>query len=223
MMAIHEVDREQTYSLDPRRGRSLPRRLGPGAGADRDFGYRGQRQGQHRRRAAGCQRRGAQPRHEQHAQPDHRRPRTVPGAPAGARTVFGHVQARRFHDGVLDNVLVRWAKPPRAPSMKAGGVAQTVTVTTETPAVNRADDGVEHDRREHDQVDPILGRKFEDLLTLTPGVSIAGTDATRSTSRASGVFNISLDGGDYQRLLRRAGGPARRHRHHARRRRANSR
>jgi hypothetical protein len=33
---------------------------------------------------------------------------------------------------------------------------------------------------------PVLGRKFEDLLTMTPGVSISqGPDATRSTSTAS--------------------------------------
>src|SRR5687767_11239303 len=47
---------------------------------------------------------------------------------------------------------------------------------------------------------PILGRKFEDLLTLTPGVSIVqgpdGDEITFASQR--GIFNnVSLDGGDY--------------------------
>jgi hypothetical protein len=48
---------------------------------------------------------------------------------------------------------------------------------------------------------PILGRKFEDLLTLTPGVSITqGPDGDEiNFSGQRGIFNnISLDGGDYK-------------------------
>jgi hypothetical protein len=47
---------------------------------------------------------------------------------------------------------------------------------------------------------PILGRKFEDLLTLTPGVSVVqGPDGDEITFAGQrGVFNnISLDGGDF--------------------------
>ncbi len=47
---------------------------------------------------------------------------------------------------------------------------------------------------------PVLGRKFEDLLTLTPGVSIVqGPDGDEITfSGQRGIFNnISLDGGDH--------------------------
>jgi len=47
---------------------------------------------------------------------------------------------------------------------------------------------------------PILGRKFEDLLTLTPGVSIVqGPDGDEINFHGQrGMFNnISLDGGDY--------------------------
>src|ERR1044071_2662105 len=47
---------------------------------------------------------------------------------------------------------------------------------------------------------PVLGRKFEDLLTLTPGVSITqGPDGDEiSFAGQRGIFNnISLDGGDY--------------------------
>ena len=47
---------------------------------------------------------------------------------------------------------------------------------------------------------PILGRKFEDLLTLTPGVSIVqGPDGDEiNFAGQRGIFNnVSLDGGDY--------------------------
>jgi hypothetical protein len=47
---------------------------------------------------------------------------------------------------------------------------------------------------------PILGRKFEDLLTLTPGVAVTqGPDGDEiSFAGQRGIFNnISLDGGDY--------------------------
>ena len=47
---------------------------------------------------------------------------------------------------------------------------------------------------------PVLGRKFEDLLTLTPGVSITqGPDGDEiNFAGQRGIFNnISLDGGDY--------------------------
>jgi len=47
---------------------------------------------------------------------------------------------------------------------------------------------------------PVLGRKFEDLLTLTPGVSVVqGPDGDEVNFNGQrGIFNnISLDGGDY--------------------------
>src|SRR3989440_6193966 len=47
---------------------------------------------------------------------------------------------------------------------------------------------------------PVLGRKFEDLLTLTPGVSVVqGPDGDEITFNGQrGIFNnVSLDGGDY--------------------------
>jgi hypothetical protein len=47
---------------------------------------------------------------------------------------------------------------------------------------------------------PVLGRKFEDLLTLTPGASISqGPDGDEiNINGQRGIFNnISLDGGDY--------------------------
>src|SRR5438445_7208051 len=47
---------------------------------------------------------------------------------------------------------------------------------------------------------PVVGRKFEDLLTLTPGVSIVqGPDGDEiNINGQRGIFNnVSLDGGDY--------------------------
>lgn len=86
-------------------------------------------------------------------------------------------------------------------SMPVSGIAETVTVTTGTSVIESARTAaattlnaltVEHT--------PILGRKFEDLLTLTPGVSIVqGPDGDEITFAGQrGIFNnISLDGGDY--------------------------
>ncbi len=86
-------------------------------------------------------------------------------------------------------------------SMPVSNVAETVNVTTSTSVVESTRTAsattlnaltVEHT--------PNLGRKFEDLLTLTPGVSIVqGPDGDEITFAGQrGVFNnISLDGGDY--------------------------
>lgn len=86
-------------------------------------------------------------------------------------------------------------------SMPVSNVAETVTVNAAPSVVESTRTAsattlnaltVEHT--------PILGRKFEDLLTLTPGVSIVqGPDGDEITFAGQrGIFNnISLDGGDY--------------------------
>ena len=68
---------------------------------------------------------------------------------------------------------------------------------------------------------PILGRKFEDLLTLTPGVSVVqgpdGDEITLLRPARRLQQHQPRRRRLQQRLLRRAGGrPARGHRHHAR-------
>src|SRR5687768_3680644 len=79
-------------------------------------------------------------------------------------------------------------------------VGETVTVTT-TPTVDIAKTEVSTTINETAvSTTPILGRKFEDLLTLTPGVSITqGPDGDEiNFSGQRGIFNnVSLDGGDY--------------------------
>ncbi len=86
------------------------------------------------------------------------------------------------------------------PVLKVSGTAETVTVTGSTFIdVTRTE--VSNTLNETTiSTTPILGRKFEDLLTLTPGVSIVqGPDGDEITfSGQRGMYNnISLDGGDY--------------------------
>src|SRR6185436_15623057 len=59
------------------------------------------------------------------------------------------------------------------PTMKLSTIAETVTVTTQLPAIalTRTAASTTLDQTTI-ATTPILGRKFEDLLTLTPGVSV---------------------------------------------------
>ncbi|HSS19709.1 MAG TPA: TonB-dependent receptor [Pyrinomonadaceae bacterium] len=85
-------------------------------------------------------------------------------------------------------------------SMKVSSVSETVTITA-TPTVDtvKTEASTTLDEKTVNTT-PILGRKFEDLLTLTPGVSVVqGPDGDEITFAGQrGVFNnVSLDGGDY--------------------------
>ena len=85
-------------------------------------------------------------------------------------------------------------------TMKVSAVAQQIVVTdvpvvevTKTESASTLDELAVAET-------PVLGRKFEDLLTLTPGVSIVqGPDGDEiNVNGQRGIFNnISLDGGDY--------------------------
>ena len=85
-------------------------------------------------------------------------------------------------------------------TMKVSAVAQQIVVSdvpvvevTKTVSSSTLDELAVADT-------PVLGRKFEDLLTLTPGVSIVqGPDGDEiNINGQRGIFNnISLDGGDY--------------------------
>src|SRR5690349_15540118 len=85
-------------------------------------------------------------------------------------------------------------------ALKVSDVAETITVTS-TPTVDTAKTEVSTTiNATAVSTTPILGRKFEDLLTLTPGVSITqGPDGDEiNFSGQRGIFNnVSLDGGDY--------------------------
>ena len=84
--------------------------------------------------------------------------------------------------------------------LPVSAVTGTVTVAT-TQTVETARTQISHTINETAvSTTPILGRKFEDLLTLTPGVSIVqGPDGDEITfSGQRGIFNnVTLDGGDY--------------------------
>src|SRR2546423_9110786 len=85
-------------------------------------------------------------------------------------------------------------------TMKISSVSQQIVVTdvpvievTKTESSSTLDESAVANT-------PVLGRKFEDLLTLTPGVSITqGPDGDEiNINGQRGIFNnISLDGGDY--------------------------
>ncbi len=86
------------------------------------------------------------------------------------------------------------------PRMTVSTVQETVTVTA-TPVIDtsRVASALTLNQTTVETT-PILGRKFEDLLTLTPGVAIVqGPDGDSITFAGQrGIFNnISLDGGDY--------------------------
>ena len=103
---------------------------------------------------------------------------------------------------VQENVVVTVGQTvPLNPTMRVSGISETVTVTTEAPAVDTTQTASASTLNEITIAStPILGRKFEDLLTLTPGVSVVqGPDGDEITfSGQRGVFNnVSLDGGDY--------------------------
>jgi len=85
-------------------------------------------------------------------------------------------------------------------TMKVSAIDETVTVTaTATVDVARIEASTTLSETTISTT-PVLGRKFEDLLTMTPGVSVVqGPDGDEITFAGQrGVFNnISLDGGDY--------------------------
>jgi len=87
------------------------------------------------------------------------------------------------------------------PIMQVAATAETITVRgTPLVEVSRTEASSRLNQTTIETT-PVLGRKFEDLLTLTPGVSVVqGPDGDEITfSGQRGIFNnISLDGGDYQ-------------------------
>ena len=85
-------------------------------------------------------------------------------------------------------------------TMKVSAVAEQVVVTaTPTVEVAKTESSTTLNQLTVSET-PILGRKFEDFLTLTPGVSIVqGPDGDEVNFNGQrGVYNnVSLDGGDY--------------------------
>lgn len=85
-------------------------------------------------------------------------------------------------------------------TLKVAGTTETVTVTSAPLVDVVAASSTTTLGEQTIATTPVLGRKFEDLLTLTPGVSITqGPDGDEiNINGQRGIFNnISLDGGDY--------------------------
>jgi Carboxypeptidase regulatory-like domain/TonB-dependent Receptor Plug Domain len=111
------------------------------------------------------------------------------------------VSKQGFATLVLEKVELTVGQALTLPlSMKVSGVEERVTVTN-TPTVDTVKTEASTTLNETAvSTTPILGRKFEDLLTLTPGVSIVqGPDGDEiNFAGQRGVFNnVSFDGGDY--------------------------
>jgi hypothetical protein len=101
---------------------------------------------------------------------------------------------------VLDRVELTVGQALTLPlSMKVSGVEERVIVTVPTVDTVKTEASTTLNETAVSTT-PILGRKFEDLLTLTPGVSVVqGPDGDEITFAGQrGVFNnVSFDGGDY--------------------------
>ncbi|MGH9802832.1 MAG: carboxypeptidase regulatory-like domain-containing protein, partial [Blastocatellia bacterium] len=85
-------------------------------------------------------------------------------------------------------------------SLKVSAVQERVTITA-SPTIDtvKTESSTTLNEKAISKT-PVLGRKFEDLLTLTPGVSITqGPDGDEINFNGQrGIFNnVSLDGGDY--------------------------
>ncbi len=119
--------------------------------------------------------------------------------PPGRYTVT--ISKQGFATIVQENVNLTVGQSVTLPvSMKVSAVAERIVVTA-TPTVEVAKTESSSTLNQLTvSTTPILGRKFEDLLTLTPGVSIVqGPDGDEINFNGQrGIFNnISLDGGDY--------------------------
>src|ERR1041385_537541 len=111
------------------------------------------------------------------------------------------VAKQGFATTVLESTMLTVGQALSIPfSLKVSDVAERVTVTS-TPTVDTAKTEASTTLNEVAvSTTPILGRKFEDLLTLTPNVSITqGPDGDEiNFAGQRGIFNnVSLDGGDY--------------------------
>ncbi len=119
--------------------------------------------------------------------------------PPGRYTVT--ISKQGFATIVQENVSLTVGQALTLPvTMKISAVAERIVVTaTPTVEVTKTESSSTLNQLTVGTT-PILGRKFEDLLTLTPGVSIVqGPDGDEVNFNGQrGIFNnISLDGGDY--------------------------
>ncbi len=111
------------------------------------------------------------------------------------------VSKQGFATAVAESVDLTVGQALNLPvAMKISQVEERVTITA-TPTIDTLKTESSSTLNEAAvNTTPILGRKFEDLLTLTPGVSVVqGPDGDEiNFAGQRGIFNnVSLDGGDY--------------------------
>jgi carboxypeptidase family protein len=120
--------------------------------------------------------------------------------PPGRYTVT--ISKAGFATIVAENAVLTVGQTMSLPvTVKVSAAAEQITITA-TPTIVDTVDSVSSSTLNDITVEntPILGRKFEDLLTLTPGVGIVqGPDGDEINFNGQrGIFNnISMDGGDY--------------------------
>src|ERR1051325_8640763 len=111
------------------------------------------------------------------------------------------VTKQGFATGVAERLDLLVGQTLNLPvAMKVSSVEERVTITS-TPTVDtvKSESSTTLNEKAVSNL-PVLGRKFEDLLTLTPGVSIVqGPDGDEiNFAGQRGIFNnVSMDGGDY--------------------------
>lgn len=120
--------------------------------------------------------------------------------PPGRYTVT--VSKSGFATIVQENAVLMVGQAMSLPvTMKVSATAEQIVVTAQPTLVDTVSSVSSSTLSELTVTNtPILGRKFEDLLTLTPGVGIVqGPDGDEINFNGQrGVFNnISMDGGDY--------------------------
>src|SRR2546425_2867718 len=111
------------------------------------------------------------------------------------------VSKQGFATMVQENLTLTVGQAVTLPvTMKVSATSERIVVTA-TPVIESTETASSSTLNELSvSSTPVLGRKFEDLLTLTPGVSIVqGPDGDEINFNGQrGIFNnISLDGGDY--------------------------
>ncbi|HUR32500.1 MAG TPA: TonB-dependent receptor [Vicinamibacterales bacterium] len=123
----------------------------------------------------------------------------VPQLPPGRYTATFTLTG--FAPRVFENAVVTLGQALRLSVQMSVSVSEVVDISAQATVVDTTRSAATSTLDESTiATTPILGRKFEDLLTLTPGVSVVqGPDGDEITfSGQRGVFNnISLDGGDY--------------------------
>jgi hypothetical protein len=134
-----------------------------------------------------------------HAQTDGTGHFDFPSLPPGSYSVT--ISKSGFGTTVQENLALTVGRTVSLKlTLQVAGTSGSITVTSE-PMVDIVNTSSATTLGEQTiATTPVLGRKFEDLLTLTPGVSISqGPDGDEiNINGQRGIFNnISLDGGDY--------------------------